>query len=286
MPLGDWTTTLEAELSNATDAGLTDDEINQTRVLVRERGKVEHDWGGVSFEAGYTDTGRHTPGSARAFLQSFGGVGSPTALRRPDNSANQSGLTSTLTGAKDQGRLAVDEDSYELWCYSTAGVWTRVNVPVAATGVVATSTDTAALVNGVITTLGGWTTALSVTMPATPGRFQAIINASIPLRVTGTSDRYARVSMNRTSPSALPLVHKEAIVPQRVGGGGTVGITWFEFFYANSVYDPADVLTIEFTGEVNTGADTLWGAGAAILTADGAVNIRPRCEIWLRPVQT
>ncbi len=283
MALGSWISTYETDTTNSTTVDQTDDLINSTRVFVRERGKVEHDFGDTSFEAGYTDTGRHAPGSARAFFQAT----SPTALRRPNNSANQSGATSTLTGSKDQGRLWVDSDNGELWYYNASGAWLRTNAVGSSSGLTITSTssDTANLVNGSTTTLGSWSTALSIAAPALPGPafYRLRLELSIPLRVTSGNDRYVRLDLNRVDPTPIVSIQTKELVLRQQVSGTFRGVTWIDFSYVASA-TAGTTYSYEVLGEVNTGTDVLWGRGAATLTSGGAINISPTAYLWLEPI--
>lgn len=106
MALGDWTSAYHATPANTDVAGQGDDRIRELLARIRERAKIESDWGEASLEANYTDTGRANPGSARAF---YSGT-APTRLRRFDNTADQPEASAVL-GSGDNGRLWVNQTS-------------------------------------------------------------------------------------------------------------------------------------------------------------------------------
>lgn len=92
------------------DHGRGGQRIRETRDEVRKRFGTEHNVGDSTIAAGYTDDGRHTPGSAVAFR----GANVPTALLRPDATSSTgsppsgpASLVATL-GVADIGRLWVD----------------------------------------------------------------------------------------------------------------------------------------------------------------------------------
>lgn len=111
MALNDWTTSFEALPPDSESAGLGDDRIRIERSEIRIRGQIEHDWGDATTAAGFADTGRHNPGSAKIF-RATGAL--PTTLLAPDGSAQAGTL-----GAGDTGRMCLDQrgwvDVLQMW---------------------------------------------------------------------------------------------------------------------------------------------------------------------------
>jgi hypothetical protein len=282
VALGDWTTAYNAQPDGAVDLGsVLDDELNTLKALIRERAAKELNWGTASFETGYSDTGRANPGSARAYFQSA----SPTGLRRPDNSANQT--ATTLTGAGDQGRLWVATgNGNALFVLNAAGTFEQVRafgVPI--TQVDTTSADSSAIADGgSTTTLGSWGTALTVTHPAS-GSNDLIIEASIEIANSTATDRYVRVTMHRTAPSAVSLMTRELIVPQRVSATLHGRVT-FHFYHRTAAASLAasTAYTYAFVAEANSTGVIFGGGGAAQLTGDGAASFAHRAHLYLKGV--
>lgn len=286
MALGSWITTFETENTNATTIDQTDDELNQHRVFVRERGQVEHDWGS-GFEAGYTDQGRHTPGSARAFFMTT----TPTKLMRADNSGNQTASSSTLTGAKDQGRLWIDTSAAglgKLKYYTAAGSWASASaVPTWPTPVRVSSTDVTAIpATGSTITVGSWSATIPTIVTPAAGTWQLFVQATILVSGDNTAERLARVSMVEVAGSlSTTLLTQEHIIRPRISAS-FVGATAFDFFYTVAA-GAGNTYTFEFECEANNSGPLL-GAGAPWLATVGGsgevvANRVHTCNLWMEP---
>src|SRR3990172_4573282 len=115
MPLT-WNATFNTSPPESQDHGRGGERIRETRGETLLRFQPEHNVGDPTLNAGYSDTGRHSPGSARAFTGGItGGVldrlVAPTGLQRPDSGGVAIGGSSfvALLGAADDGRLWVDQ---------------------------------------------------------------------------------------------------------------------------------------------------------------------------------
>lgn len=108
-----WDASFEGTPVVTDDSGLDYQQHQNRAVMVRKRGDIEHDWGSAG-GAGFTGSGRHSPGSARI----YSGATAPTTILRPDGTAlvagdmpTGSGASPTL-GANDTFRVWQDTSGY------------------------------------------------------------------------------------------------------------------------------------------------------------------------------
>ena len=104
-----WDSTFDTSPPETQDHGRGGERIRESRKEVRLRFQTEHNVGDASTSGstGYSDDGRHNPGSARVFVDG----NEPSTLRNFDNTAVANGPTGLTTGlgADDKGRLWVDQ---------------------------------------------------------------------------------------------------------------------------------------------------------------------------------
>jgi hypothetical protein len=187
-----WTTVWEGEPANTDQVSSGDDEIVELKVTIRENIVPEHDMGDA---AGYADSGRHNPGSARAYFQ----AAAPTFIQRPNNATQND---KNGSNALDAGRLWVDSDAdNKLYAYDAA--WEAVSahpailfdraaysgalVALLAAGVPG---DLAALVGG----SGATANIAMVTVPA-EGVYNVHVTARVTIENTGAAVREAQVDL-------------------------------------------------------------------------------------------
>jgi hypothetical protein len=273
--LGDWTTGYNADPDGATDTGdILDDELRTLKANIRERGKLELDWGTAAFETGYGDTGRANPGSCRAFMQNA----APTGLKRPDNSGTQ---TSGTFNDNDVGRIWFDfNNGLQGFVYSCGtgdpepiGDCTGTNSfqefvavgnpPAPAAG---SSTSSSAIDGtGVGTALAYSSGTNSVATPA--GGFW-FVNVEADVHVTCTSASTVRVDLISTlsaTPTTVDI--EESIVSantSRTFHLKFVGAVTGSSTYTYSAFAEASTANCTFNG--GTGGTHLTGNGAASRT--------------------
>lgn len=274
MAIGDWTTGYNATPDGAVDLGSTLDEQLQTlKTLIQERASLELDWGTSSFEAGYSDTGRSNPGSARAYVQ----TSSPTGLRRPDNSANQTGTT--LTKAADQGRLWVDTDDNNRLrvidpdISGTGASWRPVAAAPAhddgyGPPLAGTSTATTTIPSGSTVDLA---LAGSITAPAEASTdWDLFVSAYIHVINGAGSDRTVRLDLVETTTATIIDVAEVTLKSgevQRIPLQGYLGMS-ASTTYGFKVVGEASGANVAFHG----------GSGGTHLTGNGAAN-RTHCIV-------
>lgn len=274
MALGEWTSTFQAERTDSSTIGTTDDAENQHRRFVQERGVVEHDWGTSSLGGGLSDTGRHKPGSARAFWQDA----APTRLRLFDNSGDDPG-GAALLGTDDTGRFWVDTNGgNKLWAWngtafeevSAAATWpSPVNT---------VSVDATALTDSGYTVLGGWGATLQIVLPA-EGTWRVFAHAQVYIvNGTGGNDRLARVELRRDG--ALAEIEEQTV---RRNDGGSDGHRRFELwdFFAG-VAGTTYTWSVQARAWTGSGSNVTYGGGAPRITGD-AINRNHRFRAWAVP---
>ena len=277
MTVGDWTTGFNATPDGATELGsVLDDKIQELKTLIRERASIELNWGTASFEAGYGDTGRANPGSARAFVQ----TGTPTGLRRPDNSANQTGTS--LTKAADQGRLWADtNDNNRLYVIDpdAAGAGATFN-PVAAIPthtdiVTGTSTSTAAIASGGVTDLTF--SDASLLTPA-EGIWRIWVMAQVHIKNGSAANRTIRLDIHQTAPGAVFADAYEWVLKSDEEKTAIL-------LHTAVLASASTTYTYKVVGEAS-GATCTYNGASCTLTGNGAATRTHRLWMWMAPYPT
>lgn len=103
-----WDSTFNASPPESQDHGRGGERIRETRAEARLRLSPEHNAGDSSLGTGYSDDGRHNPGSARAFATATRN----TTLKASDgtnNAQGPGGFSGAIAASTDKGRLWLDE---------------------------------------------------------------------------------------------------------------------------------------------------------------------------------
>ena len=272
MGLGDWTSTWQANASDASTISTTDDFLNETKLYTQERGVIEHDWGTSSLGSGLTDGGRHKPGSARAFYQDA----TPQRLRQFDNTLEDAASWAVLD-SDDGGRLWVETDNNnKLWVYDGAGVWEEVGAtPSWPSSINVSSVDNTTISDSSYTALTGFPSALDIVTPA-EGTWQCFIHVRVPVtNASGSANRLCRVELQRDGTHAdgdEQTVHSD----QGDGDG-------YRTFNLMSSFTAVAGTTYTFTIRAQaSGANVAYGGGA-MLTGGDTVNRWHRVIAHLYP---
>jgi hypothetical protein len=174
------------------------------------------------------------------------------------------------------------DDDNRLKVYNAAGSWGNVRAPgTYVTPIITTSSDSGVVNTGAASTLGSWGTALSIATPAT-GAYDLVLELSIAIANTAAADRYVRVDLNRTSPSATHIEAQERILRQRVSAS-LPGLVYFNFRHVITLPTAASTYAFEVLAEADA-ANVTFGAGACQLVGDGAANRVHTASLYLRPV--
>lgn len=105
-----WDTAFEGSPPESQDHGRGGERIRETKTTARARLAVQHNVGDATVTTGYTDDGRHNPGSAVAFYGGTEAAPRPTTLWKPDGTALSTIPAGSVNlGSTDRGRLWVDE---------------------------------------------------------------------------------------------------------------------------------------------------------------------------------
>ncbi len=261
MALKDWTTSFESEVDDGDLVSELDTFINDRMVAVRERGLVEHDWPGSSVSAGFGQTGRHNPGSARAFFQ----TAAPTALRRPDGGAHP-GDTNSNT-ALDDGRMWFDSDAgYKLYVRDQSGgpAWEPAKaVPDEASlnrvirVQAKTQSQAVTAVSAVPVTLAWDPPAPIVTIPD-QGTWDILVRASIHVAVGTSQSRTIRIDIEeeKDGGGALPVEFVEQSVNNLNGGVIVVNLAFLRVGAT-----PSSTYEYSVVGEADAPGTFAWGGG-------------------------